>query len=134
VSRSKRLAAYLRWAGEQGFEYGRWDCLIGLVAEWVRRERGGDPAAPWRGRYSTEMGCARLVAREGGLLAVLTRGAGLAGLEATDTPRTGDIAVVQPREPGSQLAGAIHTGAAWAVLSPTGVGLIAARPVGVWRV
>lgn len=135
MTSSKRLADYLRWAGAQPFAYGRWDCLIGLVAEWVRRERGGDPAAPWRGRYSTALGCARLVKREGGLLAVLSRGAALAGLEAAVAPRAGCIAAVEPHgAAGGSLAGAICTGAAWAVLSPAGIGLIAARPLGVWRV
>jgi len=135
VSRTARLAAYLRWAGDQPFAWGQWDCLIGLVAEWVRRERGGDPAAPWRGRYATQLGCARLVRREGGLLAVLSRGAELAGLEPTTQPRPGCIGVVEPGLSGdAPLAGAICIGSAWAALSPAGVGLIAARPVGVWRV
>lgn len=135
ASMSRRLADYLAWAGRQEFEYGRWDCLIGLVAEWVRRERGGDPAAPWRGRYTTALGCARLLTREGGLLAVMERGRSLAGLEVTDTPRPGDIAAVELlTRRGAAPMGAICTGRAWAVLTPGGVGFVAGDPLMVWRV
>lgn len=129
------VAAYLSWAARQPKAWGEFDCLQGFVSEWVRRQRGGDPAAAWRGRYRTAFGCDRLLRREGGLAAVLEAGAASAGLERIDAPEIGCIAAVEAvTSRGVEAVGAIRTPRGWACLSERGVMTISATPLAMWRV
>lgn len=123
LTREERLAAYLSQAARRRLDYATgWDCAAGFVAGWVEQERGVDGAKPWRGRYRTALGVARLLRREGGLVAVVGRGAALAGLEPVESPGLGDIGVVLAETlAGRQPVGAIRTARRWAMLTPGGV-------------
>lgn len=78
----------------QCFTWNGWDCGL-LCAAWVERMRGVDPATRWRGRYRSALGCARLVKREGGLVAVFDKSLKPLGIERTEAPQRGDIVVVK---------------------------------------
>ncbi|MBI1682394.1 DUF6950 family protein [Caulobacter hibisci] len=132
---AKRLAVYLAWAARQPFSYERgWDCASGLVARWVEQERGTDPAAPWRGRYSTALGCARLVRREGGMHAIMGFGLAAVGLARTETPQVGDVGLVMQVTPaGPEPVAAIRTRRRWVMLTATGLrASIRARCIAAW--
>lgn len=64
------------------------------LADWVALQRGTDPAAGWRGHYRTPLGAARIIKRRGGLVAHLDGCLAPLGIECTDIPSRGDIAVV----------------------------------------
>lgn len=125
-----------RWEGERT-RYGQQDCAL-WPAAWVQEVTGVDGGAPWRGRYSTEDECLALLEREGGLLAVMSQGARLVGLQphlGHALPRRGDIGVVGVQVArGDPMVGAICLGLTWAALSERGVRYIRARPVATWSV
>lgn len=100
---------------------GTFDCCLWL-ADWVMECRGGpDPVARWRGHYSTELGCARLLKREGGMVALVHSAAATAMLAATNDPRPGDIGLVWGMTPrGLGDIGAIKTANGWAMLKHGG--------------
>ena len=59
-----RLSAYISKVASSPFEYGVHDCAL-FAAGAVDAVAGFDPAAPWRGHYSTEAGGLKLVRRAG---------------------------------------------------------------------
>ena len=63
----ERLAEFRRLAAGRAFKLGSWDCGM-LCAEWVRLVRGVDPAAAWRGRYSTAAELDRILDSRGGIV------------------------------------------------------------------
>ncbi len=115
--------------------WGEFDCCL-MPADLVLAVRGIDPGAPWRGRYDTALGCARLLQREGGLLSVMTRGAALAALAPTDAPQVGDVGVVRADTlRGLALVGAVRTSRGWGALGLNGFIVEAsARPIIAWSV
>lgn len=116
------LSAFLGAAARKPFIYGAFDCCLWL-ADWVRQARGGaDPAKGLRGRYRTEAGCKAILAREGGVEAVVARCADRAGLLETSEPLSGDIGVAAVwTKGGADVAGAICAGSRWAVLARNGL-------------
>ena len=83
MSRDEALRSYLKTACEEPFVYGRNDCGH-WVGRWVERCRGVNPFAAYLDRYTTKIGCARVVNRAGGLLALAHREfarAGMSGIE-----------------------------------------------------
>ena len=128
------LDAFLWAVAARPFAWGESDCCIGFVGAWVRACRGGDPEAAWRGRYRTELGCARLLQREGGVPGVITQAAGVAGLIPTQNPSRGCIGVVVvPTRRGVAPAAAICTGGEWAVRT-AGVSISARSVLAAWEV
>ncbi len=106
------LDAYLWRAAEEPFAWGRRDCSL-FPADWVLELCGDDPAAPWRGRYRTERGCRRLLKREGGLAALMTRACVAAGMMDRPIARleAGDVGLVIARTACAvELVPAICTG------------------------
>lgn len=85
-----RLNAFL--ADEQPFEWGRRDCTL-FAADAVLCITGIDPAKPWRGRYKTAIGAARIQKAHGGL-AELVAQAGLEEVRPTMAQR-GDVVLIQ---------------------------------------
>lgn len=128
------LPEFLRRASRTGFIWGTHDCAL-YLADWIVEVRGVDPAAHLRGRYASELGCARLLARAGGLEALV--GACLAGvgIGRTDAPQLGDVALVAAPTPrGERPCGAICTGPRWAMLGARGLISAPAVPLAAWRV
>lgn len=59
-----RLARFLQAASKRPFSWGETDCAL-LTADWVLEATGRDPAAAFRGQYTTQLGAARALARLG---------------------------------------------------------------------
>lgn len=57
-------AALERWCAEP-FVWGQSDCILAL-SDIIHEARGYDPAAEWRGRYTSALGAARVTRRFGG--------------------------------------------------------------------
>ena len=125
------LAAYLARQAERPFVWGASDCGC-LIADWVRLRRGVDPLARLRGAYSGALGNARLMAAEGGMLALVTRLLAEAGLPEAHAPQAGDVGLIDV--PASGLTGAICLGDRWAMKTPNGVGFVYAAPLRAWSV
>lgn len=112
-----RLSAYLAETAREGFRFGSNDCAL-FSAGAVRAMTGHDPAAPWRGTYTT---------LEGGLKRMRKAGfqdhiALVANEFATCAPafaQVGDIALIETPE-GPALG--IITGETIACLGPRGLG------------
>ena len=127
------LAEYLTLAASRPWSWGTDDCCL-FVADWVRLRTGVDGAAPWRGRYRTELGCARLLNRKGGLLVLVSRGAEAAGLKQGE-PAPGAVGVLEAlTRQGPGLVAGICVGRRWAVRAPAGLLFQSVTPVAVWRV
>lgn len=129
---SDRLSAFLAQAEARTFDDGTWDCCL-FPAAWVQLVTGIDGAAPWRGRYTTALGWARILRAEGGVGAVMARGAALAGLTATVDPRRGDIGVIALPSP-VDAVGAVCIGSRWAIASRSGLAVVTAPVLAAWRV
>jgi hypothetical protein len=128
------LGRYLLEAGRTPFAYGRHDCCL-FLADWVRRRRGVDPAAWFRGAYDSEAACARILAANGGLPRLLGLLARTSGLRETGAPVAGDVGLIEALTPaGIEAAGAICAGRRWVALSQRGVIGLIAQPIVAWSV
>lgn len=125
------LDRFLETWASRPFREGERDCAL-QVADWVRINTGIDPAADLRGRYSTPTGMVRLLRRRGGLCAVMTACAEIAGLEETAEPVRGDVGLI--RLPGGQEVAGICTGRLWAVAASSGLFGSRAEVVRAWRI
>lgn len=115
-----------------GWKWGERDCLLWL-GTWALENTGVDGGAPWRGRYSTALGCMRALNRSGGMESCIERGAALAGMVEGEA-RAGAVGLVETNtENGLALVGAIFTGRRWAVLTRSGVVSLTASPVRAWN-
>lgn len=129
------LSDYLAEAAARPFAWGGWDCGLGLVAGWVEACRGVDLAKPYRGAYRTRLGAARLLSREGGLVALFDRAADPAGFGRIETPEVGDVGVILADTPHARaLVGAIRTRLGWAALAESGLTIAEATHVAAWRI
>lgn len=127
------LDAFLAERARRAHVYGEHDCALDL-ANWVMHARGvSDPAASFRGTYATEAEAEALIAAHGGFAALVGGLARAAGLDATDDPKPGDIAVVRH---GGKLWGAIMTrGRRWTIAARRGRnGLTSCVVVAAWSV
>lgn len=88
-------AALSDWC-EQPFVWGRSDCLLSL-ADIVAEARGYDPAAPFRGRYTTARGAARVTSAYGGFAGALEAMAAAHGWREIEPrqARIGDVGLLQ---------------------------------------
>lgn len=128
--RTMALHAFLAQASEQPFIWGERDCAL-WVADWIATVRGTDPAQAIRGRYRTAAGCARFLAREGGLPALASRLLAAIGLSDTASPQAGDVGLVETTLGPVMM---ICTGPVWAWKAPRGLLFTPAFPVKVWSV
>lgn len=127
------LAVYLDQVSARPFAWGRLDCAM-FAGDWVTRITGADPIAEFRGRYRTELGCARILKREGGLLALTERAALAAGLRPTETPTTGAVGVCRVlTSRGAQQATAIRVRACWAFLATSGLAVAPGEHIAAWE-
>lgn len=128
-----RLYALLHVWAALPHEYGVLDCML-MPADWVRDQRGFDPAADWRGKYGHPDLCP--LGRQYRADPVPLWRHGYAALPEVETAQTGDVALVTL--PGERwLIGAIRLrGRDWAMKLP-GKGVLAtraARPVLIYGV
>jgi len=127
---SADLSVFLRAMARADFAWGICDCAL-TMADWCRRARGIDPAAPLRGRYRTARGAARTVHRRGGFEAAVCALMDAAGFAPTDAPRPGDVGIVAHPEVGPACA--IRCALGWAVKGQAGVALGAFPTRAAWR-
>jgi hypothetical protein len=133
------LALFMRHAASQTIRYGAWDCCL-MCADWFRFRRGDDPAATWRGHYSTFVGAMRLIYRNGGIDKLFA--SGLEPLGASRRP-VGEIArgdiVAGWQERSTSPVGGISLGSMIMIAAGEGRGIILRdrermEIVAAWRV
>lgn len=112
------LRAFMRSARRRPFVWGEFDCCL-FAADWVALCTGRDPAATWRGTYSTETEARALMDSAGGMSGLLD-----AVLHRSDDPAVGILETPQGE------ACAIRAGNLWAVLTPGGTGLVRGQATG----
>lgn len=138
VRKAEALDAHLERAVDGAGFWGELDCFL-WPADWVVLSGWPDPAGPWRGRYRTALGAARIAAAAGGVEALWIAGALRSGLAPTFKPVAGDVGLLalETRDAGPTLArrvGAICIGPGrWALRTATGYRDLAARPIRAWR-
>lgn len=122
------LVAFIRDGGARAFAWGECDCCT-WACDWVLERRGVDPAFRWRGRYRTALGAKRNLRR--GLLAVASDAFAESGFAVTETPKPGDVGVVEtPHGP----ALAIKTATGWAGKADVGVVVAPFPCLAAWTV
>jgi len=131
------LSDYLDAAMARPWAWGSMDCCH-FAGDWIRAATGRDPLAPYRGRYDSAAGAARLVARRGGLLTMVDVEMARCGFERTSTPEHGDIAILpMPAVPEHVAAGAslfIADGPWWLGRDFDGLTGLKMEPQAAWRV
>lgn len=88
------LDGFLEAAESRELVWGIWDCAL-CPADWVALSGAPDPAGPWRGRYRTALGAARIAAAQGGLEGLWAASAAAAGLDRARSPRVGDVGLMR---------------------------------------
>lgn len=90
-----RLAAFIEARQTRAFSWGSSDCCL-FVCDGVAELTGTDPAARWRGLYSSEKGARRLIRDNGGVvgLANLAFGAPVPPMLAG----RGDVVLVETQD------------------------------------
>lgn len=126
-----RLNTLLKASVNRPFAWGDFDCCL-FVADAVKAMTGHDFAAPYRGRYTTELGALRALKRygQGSLKNTLTAlfGPMLGPRCATD----GDIALV--KTPTGDALGLVYRCGIW-VTGPNGLDKLPLRfAKGAWEV
>lgn len=129
------VGEYLREATRTKHVWGERDCCL-WPANWVCLQRGFDPAAQWRGRYSDEAQALAFVEQAGGMVAMWS--GVLAPLERADAPHDGDVGVVMVHGPRGPVAnGGIFADRRWSFLAPNGLFRASIAPefvLAVWHV
>lgn len=134
---SGRLARFLEAAAGRRYAWGRHDSML-LVADWMLEVTGRDPAAPWRGRYTTELGARRLIRAAGGKEAMLdTAFADLACAVRVDANavRPGDVGLAPVVTPALRFepVAAVFSGLGWVWQAAHGTLTAPAAAVAAWR-
>lgn len=116
-----RLDALLREAADGFRGWGVRDCAL-FAADAVEALTGHDPAAEFRGRYSTPLGAARALSRYGAGDLIATADAVLPRHDRPVLACRGDIVAV-PFADGGALALAVVelNGTAWVALGPDAI-------------
>jgi hypothetical protein len=130
---ARRLAEYLASARRTPFAWGRHDCCT-FAADAVVAMTGEDAIAAMRGKYTTQQGAARHIARAGSLHALVARQIG----EPMQTPALagrGDVVLFEMVEPYGPQALGICVGAHIAAPGPQGmVTLPITVATAAWRI
>ncbi|WP_020178093.1 hypothetical protein [Methylopila sp. M107] len=143
LSRSERLAEHLDEAEADARFWENSHCLL-FLARWVAREHPDFDLERHLGRCVGPVSAMRILRREGGIDAFVSREAARAGLARIDasSAQIGDIGLIRaPRNPrpGHLTFGCIRTSERWAIRALDGVvrlhvETIRMQPHLVWRV
>jgi hypothetical protein len=137
VERMARLEDFCECTNSQPFVWGQSDCSL-LIADWAVENGHPDPAASWRGSYSTEDSCRALIAERGDLRTVVAACALSIGLQPLYEPEFGSIAVIGSETNPDRQWSAIWNGRRWLVKWASGDAArwtpFAAKPLGIWRI
>lgn len=128
------LGDYLASAARQPWQWSVRDCCT-FTADWCVAVGLPDPMAFIRGRYHDEASAMEFV-RKSGLVRLASRGYRSIGLERTDDPQPGDVAVLKrPTLDGHNAVCAIRTGERWATLLERGLSVDeGGELLAAWRV
>ncbi len=122
-----------RWGGMGGD-----DCFT-FPASWCLDQNGIDPAAAYRGTYSSRREAHELIAAHGGEVDFAGRQLSIIGARRVQQPLDGDVGIVRMLVGESSadmhfaLVGAIRFGPLWASISPAGVRATKADFIAAWR-
>lgn len=122
-----------RWCAEP-FVWGAADCLLSL-ADIIVEARGYDPAAPFRGRYTSRIGAIRITREYGGFEGALAAMAVDAGWREISPPsaKVGDIGVIQNAS--GAVGGVIRDCALWVGRKDMGIHAFPVERIArAWRV
>lgn len=129
------IGEYLKQATRLRHRWGETDCCL-WPADWVLQRRGFDPAAQWRGRYSTEEQALEFVTEAGGMVKMWS--SVLPMLDRVDEPRDGDVGVVLVSGVRGPVAnGSIYAAGRWSFLADRGLIRCTVQPEfvkAIWRV
>lgn len=122
-----RLDQYIQEAAKRPFEWGVFDCAL-FVSDWCALN-GFDPAKEYRGKYNTEIGAKRILAKKAGSLsAAYDEHMFRVGVNFA---QKGDVCVTDLE---SETVGIIAgRGGAWYKTENEGVILLKVKPKTVWR-
>jgi len=117
------------------FEWGVCDCCL-VVADWVWRVKGQDPAAHIRGMYDDVVSCERLT----GFIrhpvdAIEACAQTIGGLPRVETAGKGDIAILRRLDAPARPFAGVWTGTHWAGKAQDGVTVLdprVAQPIAIW--
>lgn len=134
------LAAYLKAAVRQGFDWRRRNCHV-FAGDWMLQICGIDPGAEFRRRCTTPRGALRLIRRAGfrdlaECSAARMSAAGFAEIDPDQT-RPGDVGIIMTIGTASDTAQqtlAIAARSGWAALAPRGLVIAKTRPLRAWKV
>lgn len=115
-----RLVAHLERSSRASYALGQHDCAL-FAAGAVEAVTGHDPAAAWRGRYSTLNGGLKLLRKAGHQDYIEATAAHLPEIHPS-AAAPGDIAVVEDPSTGSLVLGVVQ-GEMIYVLREDGLGL-----------
>lgn len=118
--------------------WGERDCLM-FICNWIKLARGIDPAAPYRGHYRTELGCLRILKRDGGVREIMRARTKACGIHLTQSPRDGDIILIEGPtlrrgKPINAEAGAIYINDRAATMTPQGLLLLKTPWLLAWTI
>lgn len=116
-----RLTVYVSDCATKPYSLGSHDCAL-FAAGAVAAVTGTDPAAAWRGRYSTKAGGLRVLAKAGHADHIEATAALLEEIPPAFAA-AGDIAVIMDEDAGSMALGVVQ-GELVYVLRETGLGLL----------
>lgn len=129
------MAEINRWTGLR-FVWGISDCVM-IVADWVQRHTGIDPAADLRMTYGTAGECQRVTRFFTDPVGVIAPRMAAAGLPITAEPVRGDVGVLMQVTEGGVIRphAGLCMGKNWAVLGVAGVEVgTPAKVVAAWAV
>ena len=119
---AERLAAPFVWGAN--------DCAL-FAADAVKAQTGTDPAESLRGTYSTQVGAARVIKRDGGLQNIAAKALG-EPLAGPLLAQAGDVGIVEQN--GADVLAVCHAGG-WIAPGPQGLCAMPIRAARVaWRV
>ncbi len=135
TDRERALAAFISALATRPMVWGQSDCVM-TAANWIISQGYPDPAALYRGRYRTRLGCERILNKAGGALAIMQSGADRIGLQITDSPEPGDVGCILVVAPSLRVveAGALFDGRLWVTMGRAGILAASVDPLRVWRV
>ncbi|MCQ0987553.1 DUF6950 family protein [Jiella marina] len=115
-----RLHAFIDTVKRREHHYGEFDCALGFASGLVDALTGEDPAAPYRGRYTTAVGAVRVMRNEGYQTLADLAGSHLREIHVSEA-MLGDLAAVPDESPFGFALGIVN-GERLMVLREDGLG------------
>ena len=115
----RRLRLAIEAARTKRFCWGTHDCCL-FAADLVEAMTGSDPAAQFRGAYSSEHEAMRKIRAQGGIEAIISKMLGTDPCRPTNAQR-GDILLMRPVSPQQMQMLGVCVGDSAVVVGETGI-------------